>query len=147
MPRTIQQLLDTAEIIDTTTAYATAVDTRDWDLLGTLFADDAVWEYLAGGERHTGRTAILARIRPSIERLDATQHINTNHQVTFDGDAAFHSCYYLAQHIRRGAPGGDTFLAAGSYEDRLSRTDTGWQLTSRVLRSTWSDGNIAVFQP
>lgn len=144
MARTIQQLSDTAEIIDVAVAYATAVDTRDWDLLGSLFAADAVWEYVAGGETQSGRDGIVARIRPSIERLDGTQHINTNHVVTLDGDVATHRCYYLAQHLRRDTTGGDTFLAAGTYADQLRRTSAGWQLTRRTLHSTWTDGNPAV---
>ncbi len=32
---------DRAAITDTVIAYATAVDTRDWEALGRLFTDDA----------------------------------------------------------------------------------------------------------
>lgn len=136
-------LSDRIDIVDTVVAYATAVDTRDWALFASLFAPDAVWEYRAGHERRTGPDDILARVRPSIERLDATQHFVTNHVVTVTEGTATHTCYYLAQHLRDG----ERFLAAGRYADEFRRTDGRWLIATRVLISTWTDGNPAVLQP
>jgi|SRR6185437_318405 len=131
------------DIVGIIVAYATAVDTRDWALFASLFTPDAVWEYRAGRERRTGPDDILARVRPSIERLDATQHFVTNHVVTVTGGTATHTCYYLAQHLRDG----ERFLAAGRYADQLRRSDGGWRIATRALISTWTDGNPAVVQP
>jgi ketosteroid isomerase-like protein len=134
---------DRAGIIDAAVAYATAVDTRDWALFASLFTPDAVWEYPAGHERRTGPDDIVARVRPSIEGLDATQHFVTNHVVTITGGTARHACYYLAQHLR----GGERFLAAGRYADEFRRHEGGWRIAARVLISTWADGNPAVLRP
>lgn len=131
---------EVAAVTDTVIAYATAVDTRDWALFVSLFTPDAVWEYRAAGERRVGPDDILARVRPSIERLDATQHFLTNHVVVVTGNTATHTCYYQAQHLR----GGERFLAAGRYEDGLRRTDSGWRIAVRILVSLWTEGDPGV---
>ena len=111
-----QELADRAAIVDAVIAYATALDTRDWATLGSLFTDDARWEYAGSGERLSGPDAIVARISASLERFDATHHL----------------------------PGGEKFLSGGRYDDRLRRTPDGWQFTHRRITSVWSEGNPAV---
>jgi hypothetical protein len=61
-----------------------------------------------------------------------------------DGDTARSVCYFQAQHVRTGCPGGDTYLIAGSYADKLTRTPGGWRITERVQTYAWRDGNRAV---
>jgi ketosteroid isomerase-like protein len=139
-----QELADRAAIVDAVIAYATALDTRDWARLGSLFTDDARWEYAGSGERLSGPDAIVARISASLERFDATHHLNGNHVAAVDGNEAEHTCYYQAQHVRRGLPGGEKFLSGGRYDDRLRRTPDGWQFTHRRITSVWSEGNPAV---
>ncbi|MFJ3591279.1 nuclear transport factor 2 family protein [Streptomyces sp. NPDC090231] len=140
----LQELTDRAAIVDAVIAYATALDTRDWEALGSLFTDDACWEYGGSGERLRGPDAIVARISTSLERVDATQHLNGNHVGAVHGDEAEHTCYYQAQHVRHGLPDGEKFLGGGRYEDRLRRTPDGWRFTHRRITNIWSDGNPAV---
>ncbi|MFI7111683.1 nuclear transport factor 2 family protein [Nonomuraea sp. NPDC050227] len=140
----LQELADRTAIVDTVIAYATALDARDWETLGALFTDDACWEYSGSGERLRGPEAIIARISASVERFDATHHLNGNHVATVHGDEAEHTCYYQAQHVRLGLPDGEKFLAGGRYDDRLRRTPDGWRFTHRRITSVWSEGNPAV---
>jgi ketosteroid isomerase-like protein len=140
----LQELADRAAIVDAAISYATALDTRDWERLGSLFTDDACWEYSGSGERLCGPDAIVARIGASLERFDATHHLNGNHVAVVHGDEAGHTCYYQAQHVRLGLPGGERFLAGGRYDDRLRRTPGGWRFTHRKIISVWSEGNPAV---
>jgi ketosteroid isomerase-like protein len=139
-----QELVDRAAIVDAVVAYATALDTKDWETLGALFTADACWEYSSSGERLLGPDAIVARISTSLERFDATHHLNGNHVAAVHGDDAEHTCYYQAQHVRFGLPDGEKFLAGGRYDDRLRRTPDGWRFTHRVITSVWSEGNPAV---
>ena len=143
----LQELADRAAIVDAVIAYATALDTRDWQKLGSLFADDACWEYSGSGERLLGPNAIVARISASLVRFDATQHLNGNHVTAVHGDEAEHTCYYQAQHVRLGLADGDKFLGGGRYDDRLRRTSDGWLFTHRKIISVWSEGNPAVIAP
>ena len=140
----LQELADRAAIVDAVIAYATALDTRDWERLGSLFTDDACWEYSGSGERLLGPGAIVARISASLGRFDATHHLNGNHVTAVHGDEAEHTCYYQAQHVRLGFAGGDKFLGGGRYEDRLRRSAGGWRFTHRRIISVWSEGNPAV---
>ena len=140
----LQELADRAAIVDAVIAYATAVDTRDWETLSALFTDDACWEYSAAGERLRGPDAIVARISTSVERFDATHHLNGNHVAAVHDDEAQHTCYYQAQHVRLGLPDGEKFLGGGRYDDRLRRTPDGWRFTHRKITSVWSEGNPAV---
>ena len=48
-PMTSQEIADRIEIDDLITRYATAVDTKDWDLYRTVFTDDAVIDYTSAG--------------------------------------------------------------------------------------------------
>jgi hypothetical protein len=143
----IQELADRAGIVDAVIAYATAVDTRDWKGLGALFTDDARWEYHGSEEWLSGPGVIVARISASVERFDATHHLNGNHAIAVRGDEAEHTCYYQAQHVRLGLPGGEKFLAGGRYDDRLRRTRDGWRFTYRGITSIWTEGNPAVITP
>lgn len=140
----LEELADRAAIVDAVIAYATAVDSRDWERLGTLFTDDACWEYSGSGERLRGPDAIVARISTSVERFDATHHLNGNHVAAVRGDEAEHMCYYQAQHVRLGLPDGEKFLGGGRYDDRLRRTPDGWRFTHRRITSVWTEGNPAV---
>jgi 3-phenylpropionate/cinnamic acid dioxygenase small subunit len=140
----LQELADRAAIVDTVIAYATALDTRDWERLGSLFTSDGYWEYGGSGERLAGPGAIVARISASLGRFDTTHHLNGNHVAVVHGDEAEHTCYYQAQHVRLGVPGGEKFLSGGRYDDRLRRTPDGWRFTGRRIISVWSDGNPAV---
>jgi ketosteroid isomerase-like protein len=140
----LQEFVDRAAIVDTAVAYATALDSRDWAKLRALFTDDACWEYTSSGERLFGPDAIVARISTSLQRFDATHHLNGNHVASVHGDQAQHTCYYQAQHVRLGLPDGEKFLAAGRYDDRLRRSPDGWRFTQRTITSVWCEGNPAV---
>jgi uncharacterized protein (TIGR02246 family) len=140
----LRELEDRAAIEAVVVAYATALDTKDFEALRDLFTDDVVWEYegLVGPLR--GADAIVVMMRGSLEHLDATQHLNGNHVITVRGDEADHVGYFQAMHVRTGHPGGEQYLGAGRYRDRLRRTPKGWRLSSRVASSLWSTGNPAV---
>jgi len=92
--------------------------------------------------RRTGRHC--APVSRTLEPLDASQHLLGNTVVDVDGDDATSICYFQAQHVRAGTPGGDTYFIAGSYADRLVRTPQGWRIAERVQAYLWRDGNRAV---
>ena len=140
----LEEFTDRAAIVDVAVAYATALDTKDWKALGGVFTEDASWAYSGSGERLRGRDAIVDRLGAGIDRYDATQHLNGNHVIVVRGDEAEHTCYFQAQHVRRGLPGGENLLVGGRYHDRLRRTADGWRITHREVTKVWSEGNPAV---
>jgi 3-phenylpropionate/cinnamic acid dioxygenase small subunit len=142
----LQQIADRLAIVDLLHRYATGLDSRDWDLLASVFTEDGVADYGALGGVNRGPAAIVALCRGALQGLDASQHIIANEVIAIDGDEARARCYFQAQHVYAGAAGGDTYLVGGTYEDEVVRTAEGWRIRHRTLVPTWTDGNPGVFE-
>lgn len=143
MDPVLQLLLDDRDVVRLCHRYAAALDDRDWDRLRTCFLPDAVAVYDGIGEC-AGYEAIEQLCRSALLPLSRTQHLIGNVVVDVDGDGATSSCYLQAQHVREGTPGGDTYVIAGRYTDRVVRTPDGWRLAHRRLETWWTGGNPAV---
>lgn len=130
------------EIAEVVFRYGYALDSRDWDLLRTCFLPDVVGNY--GGDPLQGYEAIEELCRNTLEPLSVSQHLIGNVSATVDGDEARSSCYLHAQHVRPGTEGGEQFIFAGRYLDRLVRTPEGWRIAERTLEAMWTSGNAAV---
>src|SRR3954449_5736629 len=126
-PTSTETLSDREQIVDLAVRYATALDSRDWDLLRTCFTPDAVAEYVGIGDCN-GYDAIESLCKSALTPLDRTQHLLGNQVAEVNGDEATASCYLQAQHVRSGVPGGDKFIIAGKYIDRFVRTPDGWRI-------------------
>jgi 3-phenylpropionate/cinnamic acid dioxygenase small subunit len=137
-----QRLADRQEIAELCARYAAALDTKDWALLESCFTPSPVFVHPGG--RLEGLPAILERTKAALTPLTVTQHLLGNIVVEVDGDTARSVCYFQAQHVRAGTPGGETYIIAGSYADTVIRTDYGWKIAERVQRYIWRDGNRAV---
>jgi len=129
-------------IVDVSHRYCWALDARQWHLLDDVFAADATAELAS--PLLQGRDAIVARVRGTVEVLDATQHTVTNHLLEIDGVQATSMCYLHAQHVLASAEGGPLFVVAGRYHDRLELTAAGWRIVHRRLDIVWTEGNMAV---
>ena len=138
----VRRLTDRLEIADLCARYAFALDAKDWALLESCFTGAPAFVHPGG--RLEGVEAILTRAKGALEPLDASQHLLGNIVADVDGDSAHCTCYFQAQHVRRGTPGGDTYIIAGSYTDALTRTSGGWKIAERVQVYLWRDGNRAV---
>jgi 3-phenylpropionate/cinnamic acid dioxygenase small subunit len=141
----LQGLLDRVEISDLLARYSTALDSRDWELLRDVFVPDADCEYGALGHPRSV-DEIIALVRGTLDGLDATQHLVGNIVVAVDGDAATAETYLIAQHIRRGAPGGEAYMIGGRYSDHAVRTPAGWRIQHRTIHRMWWTGNRDVIQ-
>ena len=125
-------LQDQQEITEICYRYGLAIDSRDWAALADLFTPDAEAYYMDMPPCH-GYQAIEDTCRAALTPLSATQHLISNVVVRLAGDRAESSCYLQAQHVKSGTAGGDNFIIAGRYDDRLVRTPDGWR-TGRRLR-------------
>lgn len=133
---------DRSAIIDLTIAYCWAIDERRWGDLGEVFLPNAT--ALLGAPELHGLDAIVAHIRGTLEPLDASQHLVANHQVAVHGGQATSRCGFQAQHVRRSAVDGRTYLVGGRYDDELVRTPDGWRISRRALVPIWREGNPGV---
>ncbi len=133
------------DISDVVFAYGYALDNRDWDRLRSCFTPDVVGRY--GGEPIEGYEGIEAMCRATLEPMAVSQHLIGNVVVTIDADdldRAASVCYLHAQHVRPGTEGGEQFIFAGRYLDRLVRTAEGWRIAGRTLEAMWTSGNPAM---
>jgi 3-phenylpropionate/cinnamic acid dioxygenase small subunit len=133
---------DRSDIIDLAVRYAWALDTKDLDDLRNVFTSDAT--AVLRGVRCDGVDEIIARVGGAVLRLDHTQHLVGNHQVTVAGDTGTHRCQLQGQHVLEGCAGGDTFIVGGYYEDQVVRTADGWRIAHRLMQQTWTAGNPGV---
>ena len=139
----LQQLTDEQEIRDLARLYCTAVDRRDWRLLGEIFVPDATVD-VGSSSPMRGTGEIVSRYRRGLSKYDSTHHMVTNHEITVDGDTAGHRCLVHAQHVRPAAAAGNSmFTIGGRYQDRLVRTPHGWRFRHRELVTVWSEGGSA----
>jgi len=138
----IQAVVDQQQISDVLTRYVLSQDAHDWVTYAACFTPDAVFAHPGG--QIDGAEGIVARARRALEPLTASQHLLGSILVVVDGDTATSTSYFHAQHVRSGAPGGDLYVIAGTYRDRLARTPDGWRISRRDQDYLWRSGNPAV---
>ena len=143
---TIATLLDDKAIEAVLTRYAVAIDTKDWLLLKTCFADDGAVDYGPASGRHDGPDNIVSVVRSFVGDLDATQHLTGNYQIQVTGDTASCVSYVNAQHVLAGGLSGETYTLGGVYRDQLVRGDDGWKIKLRKLETIWTIGNERIFE-
>ena len=148
MDTRIQELLDRADISDVVIRYASGVDRRDWALYRSCFAEqvDVDFSSFNGSPPSTlPADHWVERVRAGLEGFDATQHISTNHTISFPGgDRAEATCwsYVWAMHWLDG----EGYVIGGWYDNRLVRTDGGWRIRSCTGHALWTQGDRRVFQ-
>jgi hypothetical protein len=81
-----------------------------------------------------------------LEPLQVSQHLLGSFEIELQGETAQSRCYFQAQHVKPGTPGGDQLIIAGTYEDSLSNTAEGWRIRHRKLLASWQDGNPKVLE-
>lgn len=154
-----QRLADRAAISDVVIRYATGVDRRQWDLYATCFTDPCTFDFtsFSGGSPAVLTPAAWAtRVRSLNGNFDATQHLSTNHVITFSGEAnatcvsEMHAQHYFKPETLAALGHGDVAVnwcvLGGHYTNQLVRSaDHGWQISSCRLDIRWHTGNMGIF--
>ena len=135
----LEEVADRIAIDEVLDAYASALDTKDWDSLRTLFTSDAVVDYTEeGGIRGSVEDAI-GWFQKAMGPFTASQHFVTNRRIAVDGDrATVHAYIFSPLGAPNGKDGGLTLVfAGGTYEDVLRRTALGWRFEARTIHASW----------
>jgi hypothetical protein len=141
-PTSLELLADVHHIQQVLLRYPIALDTRQLELFGDVFATDARIDLHSIGV--FDRDGYRRLCEQALFRLDATQHLIGPAAVTVDGDQARARSYYIAQHARNDLRPDPVLMIGGWYDDELARATGRWLITSRVGTSVWWDGNPAV---
>jgi hypothetical protein len=143
--QTLARLADRAAIIDVVTAFAVALDTRNWELLRSCLADAVEVDYPDSvGVATFAADDLVATAQRFFGRLDATLHISANHQLTIDGDRATCVSSLLAAHFLASAGDQPVQRQVGYYTNHLERIDR-WRIRRTEQHQAWTEGNAAVF--
>jgi SnoaL-like domain len=116
--------------------YATAVDTRDWELLRSCFTEDAHCDYGDVG-KWSSAEEICQFMDAAHIGFGSTNHMLSNFAIDVDanGETARSRAYVHAVLALLG-DSGVWFDVVGGYEDVLIRTSQGWQISERTFRTT-----------
>lgn len=135
---------DRNAVTDTVYRYAWGIDTRDWALYRSIFADHVAIDFTSYNPASVAAEMAaddwVANLIPLFTGLDATQHTMTNPLVDIDGDTARCRMYMQAVHMFTEDPEPE-FTIGGYYDDQLVRTTNGWRLNAVTLTVTWRRGN------
>lgn len=149
MADALHTLPDREAIKDVRYRFALALDTRDWALFESLFADEVDADLSAFGSprRTMPRAELAALFRHSFRRPAAenpTQQLYANLLVEVDGDKATCRSYLVGYHQIPGFAGGDDATLRAQYTDRMTRTADGWKIAATALHVFSVTGNPQV---
>ena len=130
-------LADRLEIRDLLLRYSTAIDSRQWDLLDTVFLPDATLDYRGAGGIAGPYPEVKRWLAEVLPMFRVTQHLVLNDVVELDGDRARSTAQFLNPNEATidGAPW--MFTVGGTYHDQLVRTTDGWRIARRVEETLW----------
>ncbi|MFI6041739.1 nuclear transport factor 2 family protein [Nocardia sp. NPDC051321] len=138
---TIQEISDRLEIQDLLVAYATAVDSLDFDALDEVFVEDAAIDLTAFGGIAGKLGEIKEWLAQTLPQFPGFQHLMANSEIRIDGDRAtgrimcFNS---IAMPAQNGEP---PIAQLGMwYLDEYIRTAKGWRISRRGQQRSWAQG-------
>ena len=110
--------------------YATAADARDAVMLASCFTEDVRADYGPQIGKFEGRAALVGHLQAMLSGCGPTLHFISNVVVSGHGEVITSRCYtHAVVHL----PGVEAPLrTAGTYDDRLHRTQDGWRIADRV---------------
>ena len=129
--------------------YALAIDTKDWQLLETVFAPHLRADFRSFGTKQIYEgpaTGWIDLIRATIQGMDATQHMMGNHLYNIDGNRARGTTYIRALHVCKNDWGGDTYTVGGYYAVEMVREPAAWRIATYTLHVAWHDGDRHVLR-
>lgn len=126
----LRELCDREAIKEVKARYFYAVDSRNWDLLASVFTDDATFHSASLQRPVTGRSAILELFH-ALHDGGFSVHHGHNPQIAFTGPDTAKATWAYDDRIH--FSGGESFHGFGHYYDEYLRSadDAGiWQISS-----------------
>jgi hypothetical protein len=110
----LQALWERGAIVDLMHRYATAVDSKDWATLRSLFVDEIGAEMVGlsadlGVPKNTSPDRLIEAFSSGLGRYTATQHSMSNHRIELNGDRATCITYIIAGMSERTQRAGNRF--------------------------------------
>jgi 3-phenylpropionate/cinnamic acid dioxygenase small subunit len=135
--------MESNAIHDVLVAYATALDSKQYDQLSDVFLEDATAHYVGVGDCH-GLSQIVTLVSSVLDQCAGTQHLLGNFRIQVNGSEATAQCYLQAIHVGKGDFAESMMTVWGEYSDKLVLTANGWRIAHRELRSIHGQGDIGL---
>jgi len=145
-------------LVDNYNNYAQGLDTKDWPLVRSCFADQVLIDY-GSISAPTGDPAVprladdwLQVLQSVINGFDITRHTITNHRVSITDSRVSCSAYLTADHVIFANPDlpivsdEEVVTVVGEYTNDYQLDADGWKICKSQLVVNWSSGNIALFE-
>jgi hypothetical protein len=142
-----QELADRLEIESVLSAYAWALDSKEFDGLDAVFTPDASLDYTTAGGIKGAYPEVKAWLASVLPHFPAYQHLISNVEVTIDGDTATSRAAFYNPMGHDKAGKRVYFHCGGEYHDRWRRTQDGWRITDRFEQTVWMDGELPAEMP
>ncbi|MFV9429004.1 nuclear transport factor 2 family protein [Rhodococcus aetherivorans] len=116
--------------------YTDALNATDWDVLASLFTEDAIWRVITNGEVEyvqEGGKNILAFLRDSTATTQAFVQMNHAPVIHLDGERASASSTMEAIYWFENGTRQQRF--AMYYDEMIRGNDGKWRFTQREFRS------------
>ena len=146
----MQRLADEADLRDLIHGYALGLDTRNWDLWRSVFADEVIIDTSDYEPDPPPRRLPVDAYMSFVSRLfagfEATQHLIGTQRFAIDGDRATITAHFRAEHWATVVQGSDRYTMFGTYIDECVRTPDGWRISSVKLHLLRQEGNREVMR-
>ncbi|MGH2492835.1 MAG: nuclear transport factor 2 family protein [Candidatus Limnocylindria bacterium] len=146
----VRRLSDREAIRDLFITFAAGMDSKDWDLISTIWADDAIFDHSQFGweglseDVWRGKQQIMKRTIEGVSRHFTAHHIMTNHRMTIDGDRAKAVVYLHSVHLDDASKPAEHGDHGAWYLAELVRTPEGWKIWRLSHHPIWFSG---ILQP
>lgn len=149
---TMQDLVEFHDIKQLKHRYLRSLDTHDWDLMRSCFAEDATSWYSGGAFSHQGRDAIVDFLASLIPDEFIASHIVTQEELELTGPATAKGIWHLRDTVwfmkenpvftPQDIHGGEEMRGAGFYYDEYVKIDGQW-----LIRSTGYERIFEMVEP
>jgi 3-phenylpropionate/cinnamic acid dioxygenase small subunit len=146
----LQELIDRKDISDVIYRFAKGVDTCDWVLYRSCYADEVELDFSTShGSTPPQKMSADKWIEfcsSIVPGFDTTSHIMSNIMCDIAGDTADVRVSLYAEHYLANASGQDSHVVGGFYNHQMKRTSQGWKIVKAKLTQTYMKGPPQLFE-
>jgi hypothetical protein len=135
-PLSVQQLTDRLELHDLVMRYARALDRGDFEMLASVFHDDATLNFGSYFKGPVKGFIDAAKASTAITGFEMGMHTMPNALFVIDGDVAEGETYSVT-YLRWGPPRMQQLAVGARYLDRYERRSGVWRIASRTQVLDW----------
>lgn len=143
----LQELLDRTAIQCVRHTFAWALDTKDWQVLTGLLAEEVAVDFTSFGvpAQVMHQQILIDGFQHNLGRAGlVTQHLCSNFRITLDQHRATSVSHWVGHHFVPNLAGGEEFTLRAEYTDLLTRLNGRWYIIGLSARKLFTTGNPQV---